>query len=168
MYQLPDRFAVLKDVLKRPLKGDSGAITLLREIGYGVLYLADDLLSLRDVRESLMRIEKSSLEFQKEALEYRAMKIERERNSRPQEEIERELNTTQDLINKLEERNRRMLRTNSATREINTLPLATEQPPAKEKHWLIKFMETFAPFAAGAIGLELLKALLKLAYGGSP
>lgn len=160
---MDDKYRVLREMLRRPLQGLDDAIRLLREIGFAVLSLAEELASMRDIRASLARIERTVIDFQEDSLQYRQKRIEREKHRNPPEETEADLMSTQDLISKLQERR---VRIEHATQNIPTVTALADDSKKTEDQKPNWFVDKVLPYLAGAILLALIQRLLTLTYGG--
>jgi hypothetical protein len=158
MFQPTDRYAALRDLLKRPLAGNKDMIALLREIGYAVLFIADDLATLRDIRATLANINRLMLEYMQESLTYRKKRIEKE-GGNPEE-----VTTTQDLIQKLNERGKHIeeaVHSRTAQDNQTTLRLP-DMPDPKKSSWMDN--KILVSVASSVLTLIVIK-LLTLVFG---
>lgn len=151
-----DRYSTLREILKRPLKGTlDNIVLLLREIGYAVLILAEDVNALRSIPGALARIEKHWLEYAEESLAYRQRRMEKEGDHTG-------AMSTQDAIQKLQERNKR-LSSISVTNNMPTIPAPQPAPNKIQLNW----SQILSAIAGGVLTIIVLR-ILNISFGDVP
>lgn len=143
-----DRYANLRELLKRPIKGTlENVILLLREIGYAVLTIADDIAALRSVPAAIAKIEKGWLEYTEDSLEYRKKRLEAEGDDDG-------VMSTQDAIQKIQERYKRLNAVSAAANAPTVIP-AQPQTAKPTLNW----SQIFSALVGAVLTVIVLKLL---------
>lgn len=152
-----DRYVSLREILRRPLKGTTDLINLVREIGYAILNVAEDQ---QNVLAALARIERNLIEYIEDSLHFRKKRLEREENH-----DERDLIDTQDLINKL---NERKLMVTAAPAPVKLTETTVQLKPANDAKpgWLTDKIVNLIFMIVGGLLSTIITAILRLAFGG--
>lgn len=143
-----DRYANLRELLKRPIKGTlENVILLLREIGYAVLTIADDIAALRSVPAAIAKIERGWLEYTQDSLEYRKKRLEAEGDDDG-------VMSTQEAIQKIQDRYKRLNAISAAANAPTVIP-APPQTPKPTLNW----SQIFSALVGAVLTVIVLKLL---------